>query len=175
MEELKFVGKSLPRIDSKEKLTGAAQYVDDLEFGPNLLYAEIVESTEAFARVTKVDTSEAEKITGVVKVITGKDFPYKFGLYMKDRFILAQDVVRFVGEQVAAVIARDPKIARRAAKLVKVEYEPFTPVFNQMEAIKKDPILIHPDLGEYPHVPWFYPKTGTNIAHWKKVRVGDME
>ena len=175
MEKLKFVGKSLPRIDSKEKLTGAAQYVDDLEFGPNLLYAEIVESTEAFARVTRVDTSEAEKMAGVVKVITGKDFPYKFGLYMKDRFILAQDVVRFVGEQVAAVIARDPKIARRAAKLVKVEYEPFTPVFDQMEAIKKDPILIHPNLEEYPHVPWFYPKAGTNIAHWKKVRVGDME
>ncbi|MDP8214470.1 MAG: xanthine dehydrogenase family protein molybdopterin-binding subunit [Candidatus Euphemobacter frigidus] len=175
MEELKYIGKSFPRIDGKEKVTGAAQYVDDLEYGPNLLHTEIVESTEPFAKIIKIDTSRAEKVPGVVTVITGKDFPYKFGLYMKDRYIMAQDVVRFVGEQVAAVIARDPKTARRAAKLVKVKYEPLTPVFDQMEAIKKNPILIHPDLGEYTHVPWFYPKAKTNIAHWKKVRLGDME
>ena len=127
MEETKVVGHSFPRIDGKEKITGAAQYVDDLEFGPNLLYAEIIESPHPSALIKGIDTSKAEKVPGVITVITGKDFPYKFGLYMQDRYILAQDRVRFVGEQVAAVIARDPKIAKRAAKLVKVDYEPTPP------------------------------------------------
>lgn len=175
MEELKVVGTSPPRIDEKDKVTGAAQYVDDLEFGPNLLYAEVIESPHPHALINKIDISGAKKVPGVVTVVTGKDFPYKFGLYMKDRYIMAQDRVRFVGEQVAAVIARDPKTAKRAAKLVKVDYKPIPPVFDQMEAIKKNPTLIHPELGEYPHVPWFFPQAGTNIAHWRKVRKGDVE
>ncbi len=172
MEKLKVVGTSPPRIDEKEKVTGAAQYVDDLEFGPNLLYAEIVESPHPHARIVKIDTSKAKKVPGVVAVVTGKDFPYKFGLYMKDRYILAQKRVRFVGEQVAGVIARDPKIARRAAKLVKVTYQPLPAVMDQMKALKKSTTLIHPDLGDYPHVPWFFPQAKTNIAHWRKIRKG---
>ena len=116
-----------------------------------------------------IDTSEAEKVPGVVKVVTGKEFPYHFGLYMQDRYILPRDQVRFVGEQVAAVIARDLKTAKRAAELVKVEYEPLPAVFDPVEAIKEDAPLIHPDLGNYPHVPWFFPRGGTNIAHWRKI------
>ncbi|MCX8095616.1 MAG: molybdopterin-dependent oxidoreductase [Caldisericia bacterium] len=175
MEELKFVGKEISRIDEKEKVTGAAKYVDDLDFGPNLLYAEIIESPYPHALIKKIDTSEAEKVEGVVKVVTGKDFPYKFGLYMKDRYIFAQDRVRFVGEQVAAVVARDPKIAQKAAKLVKVEYEPLPAVFDPLEAIKEGAPIIHPELGQYTHVPWFFPKGGSNIAHHRKVRKGDIE
>jgi carbon-monoxide dehydrogenase large subunit len=136
MEEFKFIGKSVKRLDEKEKVTGAAKYVDDIDFGPNLLYAEIIESPHPHALIKSIDTSEAEKMEGVVKVVTGKDFPYKFGLYMKDRYIFAQDRVRFIGEQVAAVIARDPRIAQKAAKLVKVEYEPLQPVFDPIEALK---------------------------------------
>ena len=174
MEITKVVGHSFPRIDGREKVTGAAQYVDDLEFGPNLLYAEIIESPYPSALIKNIDTSKAEKVPGVVAVVTGKDFPYKFGLYMQDRYILAQDRVRFVGEQVAAVIARDPKIAKRAAKLVKVAYKRTTPIFDQVKALKNKRTLIHPDLGEYEHVPWFFPKGGTNIAHHRKIRRGDL-
>ena len=174
MEKLKVIGTSPPRIDEKDKVTGTAQYVDDLEFGPNLLYAEVIESPHPHALIKGIDISGAKKVPGVVAVVTGKDFPYKFGLYMKDRYILAQDRVRFVGEQVAAVIARNPKIARRAAKLVKVDYKPLPPVMDQMKAIRKNTTLIHPDLGEYPHVPWFYPQAKTNIAHWRKIRKGSL-
>ena len=127
MAELKYVGTSATRIDGAEKVMGSAQFVDDLDFGPDLLHAEIVESPYAHALIKSINTAEAEAVPGVVKVVTGADFPYRFGLYMKDRFILAQDRVRFVGEQVAAVVARDPKIAKRAAKLVRVEYEELTP------------------------------------------------
>ncbi|HOO78120.1 MAG TPA: xanthine dehydrogenase family protein molybdopterin-binding subunit [bacterium] len=174
MEKLKVVGHSPSRIDEKDKVTGAAQYVDDIEFGPGLLHAEIIESPHPHALIKGIDISEAAKVPGVVAVVTGKDFPYKFGLYMKDRYILAQDRVRFVGEQVAGVIARDPRTARRAAKLVRVDYEPLPAILDQMAAIRKNPPLIHPDLGDYPHVPWFYPQAGTNIAHWRKIRKGDL-
>lgn len=174
MPELKYVGRAIQRIDERDKVTGAAQFVDDINFGPNLLFAEIIESPFPFAIIKRIDVSEAKKVAGVVEIFTGKDFPYKFGLYMKDRYILAQDKVKFVGEQVAAVIARSPKIAKKAAQLVKVEYEPLKPVFNQLEAIEKTAPLIHPDLETYPHVPWFYPQPKTNIAHWRKVRKGDI-
>ncbi|MCD4793612.1 MAG: xanthine dehydrogenase family protein molybdopterin-binding subunit [Bacteroidales bacterium] len=175
MKELKYIGKSEIRIDGKEKVSGAAIYTEDISFGPELLYAEIVESPYAHAMIKNIDTSEAEKHPEVLAVITGKDFPYKFGLYMKDRFIFAQDRVRFIGEQVAAVVARNPKVAKRAAKLVKVEYEELPKVLNQMESVKEGSDLIHEDLENYEHVPWFFPKAKTNIAHWRKIRKGEVE
>jgi carbon-monoxide dehydrogenase large subunit len=175
MSDYKYVGKPEIRIDGKEKVSGATQYTDDIDFGQNVLYASMVESTEAHALLKKVDISEAETYPGVIKVFTGKDFPYKFGLYMKDRYIFAQEKVRFVGEQIAAVVSRDPKIAARAAKLVKVEYEPLPAILNQMDAFQDDTVLVHADLGEYPHVPWFFPKANTNIAHWRKTRRGDTD
>ncbi len=152
------VGHSVERIDGWEKITGAARFADDIEFGPGLLHACIVESPHAHARIVRIDTSKAAKLPGVVKVVTGKDFPFKFGLYMQDRYIFAQDRVRFVGEQVAAVIACDPKIAQRAAALVEVEYEPLAPVFDPVQALEKSAPVLHPELGGYEHVPWFFPK-----------------
>lgn len=175
MQTLKYVGKPIQRIDELDKVTGAAQYVDDFDFGPNLLYAELVESTQAHARIMRIDTSAAERVPGVVKVVTGRDFPYRFGLYMQDRYVLPQDRVRFVGEQVAAVIARDAATAKRAAALVQVEYEPLPALFDPVEALNEDAPLLHPDLGSYAHVPWFFPRGGTNIAHWRKVRKGNLE
>jgi len=175
MDKLKYVGTNIQRVDGLEKITGAAQYVDDIEFGAGLLFAEIVESKYAHALIKNIDVSEAVKITGVVAVVTGKDFPYKFGLYMKDRYILALDRVRFVGEQIAAVIARDPQTAKKAAEKVQVDYEPLQPVFDPIEAIKEETVLIHPKMKDYPHVPWFFPKENTNITHFKKTRRGSIE
>ena len=175
MPEFTHIGKSPSRIDGLEKITGAAQFVDDIDFGPNLLFAEIVESPYAHALIKNIDTSSAEKVSGVVKVVTGKDFPYKFGLYMKDRYVFAQNHVRFVGEQVAAVIARNPNIAKRAAKLIKVTYEELPPILNSKDALNKNSLLIHPELADYPHVPWFFPRPETNIAHWRKIRKGNTE
>lgn len=174
-KEYTNVGKPDIRIDGREKISGAALYTEDIEYGPDLLYAQIVESPHAHALIKSINTSEAEAYPEVLTVVTGKDFPYKFGLYMKDRFIFAQDRVRFIGEQVAAVVARSPEVAKRAAKLVKVEYEELPKVINEMEAIKDDAYLIHEDLENYSHVPWFFPKAKTNIAHWRKTRRGDTK
>ncbi len=175
MNDLKYVGKPSVRIDGKEKISGATKYTEDIEYGPNLHYAAIVESTEAHAKIVNIDTSEAEKVSGVVGIYTGKDFPFKFGLYMKDRFIFAMDTVNYVGQQIAAVVARDEKTAQKAAKLVKVKYEPLPAIFDQMEAFKDDATIIHPNLGNYEHVPWFFPQANTNIAHWRKTRRGDVK
>ncbi|HTY08322.1 MAG TPA: xanthine dehydrogenase family protein molybdopterin-binding subunit [Candidatus Edwardsbacteria bacterium] len=175
MGELKYVGHDQVRVDGLPKVTGAAQYVDDIEFGPGLLYAAIVESPYAHAVIKSIDVTKAEKADNVVTVVTGKDFPYRFGLYMHDRYVFAQDRVRFVGEQVAAVIARDPASALRAAKLVKVDYKELTPILTVRDALAASPQLIHPELATYTHVPWFFPQERSNIAHWRKVRKGNME
>ncbi|MFC2096083.1 xanthine dehydrogenase family protein molybdopterin-binding subunit [Bacteroidota bacterium] len=175
MKDFTYIGKPEIRIDGREKVSGAAIYTDDIDFGPDLLYAEIVESPLAHALIKSIDTSEAEKYPEVLTVVTGKDFPYKFGLYMKDRYVFAQDRVRFIGEQVAAVVARNPKAAKQAAKLVKVEYEELPKVLDQMKALEDDAYLIHENLEEYEHVPWFFPKAKTNIAHWRKIRKGEPD
>ena len=175
MKNYKYIGKPIVKVDGKDKVTGAALYTDDIDFGPDLLYAEIVESVHAHAMIIGIETEEALKVPEVLAVVTGKDFPYTFGLYMKDRFIFAQDRVRFYGEQIAAVVARTPKAAKMGAELVRVHYKPLPKVTSQLDAIKEDCELLHPDLENYPHVPWFFPKAHTNIAHQRKIRKGDVD
>lgn len=175
MNPLKSVGQPVVRIDGRERVTGAAQFVDDLEFGPNLLHAEIVESPHAHAEILSIDTRKAAAVPGVVKVVTAAEFPFTFGLYMQDRYIFAKDRVRFVGEQVAAVIARDAATAKRAAALVEVKYRKLPFVLDLHEALRDGAPLVHPDLGNYTHCAWFFPRAHTNIAHWRKTRKGDVE
>ncbi|MEA2024910.1 MAG: xanthine dehydrogenase family protein molybdopterin-binding subunit, partial [Actinomycetota bacterium] len=134
-DDLTTVGTPAVRIDGLDKVSGAAEFVDDMDFGPGLLYAAIVESPHAYARILSIDTTEAEAAQGVARVATGKDFPYKFGMYMEDRYIFAQDYVRFVGEQVAGVIARSHREAVQAAELIKVEYEVLTPLLDPKSAV----------------------------------------
>ncbi|MCP3995271.1 MAG: xanthine dehydrogenase family protein molybdopterin-binding subunit, partial [bacterium] len=143
-DDLKSVGKPVVRIDGRDKISGAAEFVDDIDFGPGLLHAAIVESPHAYAKIISIDTSEAEQAKGVVKVVTGADFPYRFGMYMEDRYIFAQDHVRFVGEQVAGIIARSHRAAVQAAKLVKVEYEVLEPLLDPKKAFADDAELVHP-------------------------------
>ncbi|MFP4496638.1 MAG: xanthine dehydrogenase family protein molybdopterin-binding subunit [Vulcanimicrobiota bacterium] len=175
MNKFKTVGHDEIRVDGKAKITGAAQYVDDMDFGPSLLYAEIVESPHAHALIKEIDTTEAMKLPGVRAVVTGKDFPYTFGLYLKDRFIFAMDRVRFVGEQVAAVVADNPETARKAASLVRVTYEKLPSNLTIEESLKKGSFLIHPDLHNYHVVPWLFPQKGRNISHLRTIRKGDVE
>ena len=163
MEEYKYIGKSVTRIDGKEKISGAAVFADDIDFGPTLLFAQIVESTKAHALIKNIDTSEAEKIEECCCFYRQR-FSFQVRTYMQDRFVFAQDRVRFIGEQVAAVVARDAKTAKLAAKFVKVEYEELPEVLDQMKAIEPNATILHPELGDYPHVPWFFRKQ-TQILH----------
>ncbi len=173
--ELKYVGKDVTRIDAIEKVTGEATYVSDMEF-PGMLYARVVQSPYARARIKKIDTSAAKTLPGVHAVLTGNDLDYRLGLYIVDKGILAKDTVRHYGEAVAAVAAETPEIAERALGLVKVDYEELEAVLHPLEAIKEGAPLVHPDLKDYSFMEAaFTPKPGTNIANHTKLRKGDVE
>ncbi len=168
------VGKSVPRIDAYDKVTGAVQYVDDLQFGPGLYYGKLVHSPYAHAIIKKVDVSKALAVPGVKAVVTGEDTPNRMGLYMQDRYIFARDRVRYYGEPVAGVVAISEEIAEQAAKLVEVEYEELEPVFDPYEAAQPDAPLLHPDMTEYQWPPFIFPEPGTNISEHFKLRKGNV-
>jgi len=174
MKKYSYVGKGVPRIDAFEKVTGTAQYTADLRL-PGMLYAKLLKSPHAHARIILIDTSEAEKLSGVRAILTGKEVPYKFGIYMQDKEVLAQEKVHHVGEPVAAVAADTEEIAERAVELIKVEYEELPAVFDQRDAMKEGAPLVHERLHDYKHAPFIFPKPHTNIANHFKLRKGDVE
>ncbi len=169
------VGESKPRLDVLEKVTGAAMYTDDIQFGPGLLHARIKRSPHPHALIKAIHTSKAEQLPGVKVVVTGDDFPKRIGLYLVDKHIFARERVRFIGEPVAAVAAVSEDIAERALDLIEVEYEPLEAVFDPVYGASEDAPLIHPDLAEYEVPNFIFPQPGTNIANHFKVRRGDVE
>jgi carbon-monoxide dehydrogenase large subunit len=169
------VGKSVPRIDAVEKVTGVATFTDDLQFGPGLLYGRVVRSPHSHALIKGIDVSKALQVPGVKAVVTGEDTPGFIGLYLQDRHIFCTDRVRYVGDPVAGVIAVSEEIAEDATKLVEVEYEPLPAVFDPLEALKPDAPLLHPDLGSYEVVPFIFPQAGTNVSNVFHVRKGDVD
>jgi CO/xanthine dehydrogenase Mo-binding subunit len=170
----KYVGKGLPRVDAFEKITGMAKFVADMEVSA-MLYGKFLRSPHAHARILSIDTKRAEKHPGVVAAITGQAFPYRMGLYVRDKMVLAKDKVRWAGEPVAAVAAESEESAEEAIELIDVEYEPLAPVFDVNEALKPGAPLLHEDLAQYEHSPVFTPVPGTNIANIFKIRKGNVE
>ncbi len=170
-----LIGKSVPRLDVHEKVTGAAVYADDIQFGKSLLFARIKRSPHPHALIKSIDTSRAEALPGVKVVVTGDDFPNRIGLYLKDKHIFARNRVRFVGEPVAGVAAVSEETAEKAVELIEVEYELLEPVFDPEFGASPDAPLIHPDLAEYEVPNFIFPKPGTNIANHFKIRKGDVD
>jgi len=151
MAEYSVVGKSIPRIDALEKVTGKAQYASDFTL-PGMLYGKVVRSPYAHARILNIDTSKAEKLPGVKAVVTNKDIPpIRTGMYLGDMYALpVDDVVRYMGEAVALVAADTPDIAEEAVDLVEVDYEELPAVYDVEEAFSTNPpVIIHPNLAEY--------------------------
>ncbi len=169
-----YIGKSMPQYDSFLKVTGAATYAFDVEL-PGMLHAKLVTSPQAHAKIVKVETSKAEKMPSVLAVAAGREFPYRLGIYVGDRDVLAVDKVRWVGHPVAAVIAETLEAAERAIDQVEVEYEPLPAVFDPVEALKPDAPIIHERMSEYRVSPAFKPIPGTNIANQFKLLRGDVE
>lgn len=145
LEKFKTVGKSLPRVDAIDKVTGRAKYTADFHF-ENMLYGKILHSPIAHGLIKKIDTTRAEALPGVKLVLTGKDVPeitYGVSPARYDEHVLAKDRVRYVGDEVAAVIAVDENTAEKALSLIEVEYEELPAVFNPMEAEKKEAPQLH--------------------------------
>jgi len=134
--EYRLIGKSPMKVDGLAKCSGATRFADDLSL-PRMLYCKLHRSDVAYARIRSVDTSAAEAMPGVVAVLTGAELPVPFGILpvSQDEHALCPDVVRFVGDPVAAVAAVDEDTAFEAMKAIRVEYEPLEPVFDPAEAI----------------------------------------
>ncbi len=172
--ELKTVGKSVPKFDALEKTTGEAQYIADIKF-PGTLHLKIVRSTIPHGYIKKIDYKKAVELEGVRGVITGEKIDFLAGICIYDQPPIAKKKVRFVGEPVAVVVAESEKIAERATKLVKVEYEKLPHVLNPIDAIREDAPIIHEELGKYFHLQTFNPIPGTNIFHHYHIEKGDIK
>ena len=143
------VGQRASRPDGRLHGLGQTQYIDDITF-PHMLHAKILHSDHAHARIVSIDTSEAEKMPGVLATLTGAEVPENsFGPTFQDQPILAYPIVRHRGDGVAAVAAVTEQLAMEALEKIKVEYEPLTPVFDPLEAIEDDSPKIHGESNIY--------------------------
>src|ERR1041385_1168700 len=122
---MNLIGKPRRRVDGRAKVTGQTKFADDIML-PRMVHCKLLRSTLPHARIVSVDTSRALAHPGVHLVLTGRDFPISYGILpvSQDEHALAVDRVRFVGDPVAAVIARDELTAFDALDLIRVEYEP---------------------------------------------------
>ena len=168
------IGQSLPRIDARGKVTGETPYSGDLSM-PGLLHMKMLFAERPHARIKRINTDAAESAPDVVAVFTSKDVPVnEYGLQIQDQPVLcgpgptppqgvATDIVRFEGDQVAAVVAKSEAAAAVALKLTEVEYEDLPGVFDPAEGMQPGAPQLHPELGE------------TNICVHYKIRKGDVE
>ncbi len=147
-----IIGKPLPKIDALPKCTGETRYADDLQL-PRMLYAKILRSPHAHARIRRIDVSRARALPGVYAVITGRDLPTRFGILpvSQDEEALCAEKVRFVGDPVAAVAATDEWIAEEALRLIDVEYELLPALLTLEEALRESSVRIH-DYGDGPNI-----------------------
>ena len=179
------IGQSIPRIDARDKVTGTALYSGDLSM-PGMLHMKILFAGRPHARVVSIDTSKVETFPGVVAIFTAKDMPVnEYGLQRPDQPVLCgpalapaltpgpsskdrergegRDIVRFVGDQVAAVVAETEKAAEAAARLIVVEYEDLPVVTDAAAAMQAGSPLVHPELGD------------SNVCVHDRIRKGDIE
>lgn len=148
MSELNVVGRRSPMLDAWEKATGKAKYTDDLSM-PGMLFGKILRSPLPHAKILRVDLTEALRVPGVKDAISGKDIPKrKYGIVpkAKDEYALAIDKVRYIGDEVAAVVATSLEAAEDALSKIKVEYEELPAVFDPLEAMKPGAPVIHEDV-----------------------------
>lgn len=134
------VGKRIPyRNEAVEKVTGTAQFTVDIDL-PGMLYAKVLRSPHAHARIAEIETERAEKLRGVEAIVTFRDSPrilYNTGdryppvprVFPQDKYVL-DEKVRHVGDAVAAVAAESEDIAEEALKEIRVKYELFPAVFD---------------------------------------------
>jgi len=177
------IGQSLPRIDARDKVTGAARYSGDLVL-PGMLHMKTLFAGRPHARVVRIDTSAAESLPGVVAIFTAKDVPVnEYGLQWKDQPVLCgpplyppisgteiggprgvrADIVRCEGDQIAAIVADTEGTAAKARDLIRVEYEDLPAVFDSVAAMKPGAPRLHPEIGD------------SNICVWDKIRKGNVE
>src|SRR6476660_3382330 len=172
------IGRSLPRLEGREKVTGRAEYTHTMRL-PGMLHGKILRSTVAHGRIKSIDTSAAAKVPGVHGVFTADDIlkvipdPY-YGPAFRDQPILAIDKVRFVGEPVSVVVASDHKVAAAAVHEIVAEYEDLPAVYDEVEAITST-AFVHEQLrpaGSFADLKHLKGVKSTNLAVAAKLRRG---
>lgn len=164
------IGQSVQRIDAIGKVTGQTKFPGDID-RPNQAYMKILFANRPHAIVRRIDASQAERLEGVLAVFTARDVPVnEYGLIMPDQPVLCgpgsskphADRVRFVGDQVALVIAETEEIAARGRELIEVEYEDL-------------PVVTDPLLAMRPDAPRLHPERDSNVFCRYRIRKGDVE
>ena len=164
----RWIGRSVPRVEDGRLLTGRGTFIDDHPPVANLCHAAIVRSPHAHARILGYDLTAALAMEGVVGAITGSDVakackPFGVGVTAPVHYYpTAIDKVRFVGEPVAVVVARDRYLAEDAAEMVGVDYEPL-------------PAVVDPERALEPDAPILHEKVGTNLAGNRRLVYGDPD
>jgi CO/xanthine dehydrogenase Mo-binding subunit len=144
-EDFSVVGKRVQRVEGFDKVTGDSEYIADI-YLPGMLVGKVLRSPYPHARIRRIDTSKAEKLSGVRAVVTAEDtIKRPWGAFFADQYILSVGKTRYVGEEVAAVAAIDPDIAEEAIDLIEVDWEPLQGVFDAEEAMKDGAPLVHDD------------------------------
>jgi len=157
---LRFIGRSVPRVDGIEKVTGRAKFTGDLVV-PGLLQGKILRSPYPHARIRRIDASQAEALPGVVALLTAGDISDTDPIY-NGRPVIAIQKVRYVGEPVAAVAAEELETAEEALSLIRVEYDELPAAVGLDAALSNGAPLIHEDLS-------------TNICSHEHVEKGNVE
>ena len=167
----KIVGQSLPRVDALGKVTGETPYPGDLSM-EGMLHMKILFAGRPHARVKHINLEKALTVPGVAAIYIAKDVPVnEYGLQWQDQPVLCGpgsskeggDVVRFVGDQVAAIVAETETQAAAARNLIEVEYEDLPPVLDAEAAMGPDSPRVHEEIGD------------SNICVHYKIRKGDIE
>ena len=141
-----ILGASALRPDGSAKVSGKFEFSSDLH-AEHMLWGATLRSPHPFARIVSIDLSAAYKVSGVEAIITAEDVPGKktYGLIASDQPVFANEIVRYVGEPIAAVAADHPETCRRALAAIKVEYEILTPITDAEIAMLPKTLKIHPD------------------------------
>ena len=152
-----------------DKVTGKLKYTDDLSL-PGMVYGQALRSPLPHARVVRVDTSRAETLPGVIRVLTAKDVPgvNRYGLLTADQPIFCDEVVRYVGDALALVVAETPEQAQAALAAIEVELEPLPVLTSPEAALAPDAPVLHEYLREH------YPESPNVLKH-HAIRKGDIE
>src|SRR6185436_1263202 len=170
MSEYQTIGKSIPRVDARGKVTGETPYSGDLSM-PDMLHMKILFAGRPHARIKSIEIGKAQAAPGVMAVYTAKDIPVnEYGLQWQDQPVLCgvgsekpgTDIVRFVGDQVAVVVAKSEAQAAAAIKLIQVGYEDLPVVSDPIEGMKPDAPRVHEFIGD------------SNICVHYKIRKGDV-
>src|ERR671935_2474265 len=133
---MRVIGKPRRRVDGRAKVTGQTRFADDIVL-PRMLHLKLLRSPHAHALIESIDATRVRAHGGVQLVLTGTDFPIAFGILpiTQDEYPLAPEHVRYVGDPVAAVVARDEQTAAQALDLIEVSYRPLKTISTPEEAL----------------------------------------